>query len=138
MAASVRTYEFEVTVDAERTARSGLGGEAISRSDEWSPEHFALVALVRCTLASLDFHARRAKLHVTGSGRAHGVVRKREEDGLYAFVEIESNLEVELSPAPGREDLDGLLGRAERGCFVGNSLTARPHYRWIVNGETVA
>jgi organic hydroperoxide reductase OsmC/OhrA len=138
MSAGARTHEFEVTVDPERIARSGLGGEAIPRSDEWWPEHLALVALVRCTLASLDFHARRANLQVTGSGRAHGVVRKRAEDGLYAFVEIETNLEVELSPAPGREDLEELLARAERGCFVGNSLTARPHYEWTVNGETIA
>jgi hypothetical protein len=30
-----------------------------------------------------------------------------------------------------------LLDRAERGCFVGNSLTARPAYHWTVNGEAI-
>ena len=137
MATSARTYEFDVTIDAERGAESGLGGERILRRDEWWPEHLVLVALVRCTLASLDFHAERAAVQVTGSGRAHGVVSKRETDGMYAFLEIESSLAVELSPAPGRPEVEELIAKAERGCFVGNSLTAKPRYRWTVNGEEI-
>jgi organic hydroperoxide reductase OsmC/OhrA len=133
-----RTYEFDVAVDNSRAARSGLGGPPTPRSEEWWPEHFLLAALVRCTLASLDFHAARADLEVVGAGSAHGVVTEREEDGLHAFVEIESRLEVELSPAPGRAALEQLIAKAERGCFVGNSLTAKPRYRWTVNGEELA
>ena len=63
-------------------------------------EHLVLAALVRCTLASMDYSARNAGLDVVGSGRAHGTVTKRAADGLYAFVDIQSELEIELDPAP--------------------------------------
>ncbi len=59
-----------------------------------------LAGLVRCTLASLDYSARRAGVNVVGSGSAHGVVTKREEDGLYAFVDIETTLDVQVAPQP--------------------------------------
>ena len=131
-------YEFDVAVDAARAATSALGGAPVPRRDEWWPEHLVLASLVRCTLASLDFHAGQADLDVTASGRAHGVVTKREDDGIYAFVEIESSLDVELSPAPDRSAIEELVAKAERGCFVGNSLTSKPRYRWTVNGEEVA
>jgi organic hydroperoxide reductase OsmC/OhrA len=90
---------------------------------------------VRCTLASLDYSARRAGVDVVSSGSAHGVVTKRDEDGLHAFVAIDTTLDVEVMPALDGDGLRGLLARAEHGCFVSNSLTARPRHRWIVNGE---
>ena len=62
---------------------------------------------------------------------------KRAEDGRYGFVEIEATFEVQLAPAPDRETLMGLVEKAEAGCFVGNSLTAKPRYHWVVNGEEV-
>jgi uncharacterized OsmC-like protein len=137
MEASPRVFEFDVAVDREQTATSGRGGRPIESEDAWSPEHFVLTALVRCTLASLDHAARRADLEVAAEGRARGAVAKRGEDGLYAFVEIDARYDVEVSPAPTADGLRELLARAERGCFVGNSLTARPRYRWTVNGEEV-
>ena len=130
-------YEFDVSVDDDRTATSSLGGEPITRSDEWWAEHLLLAALVRCTLASLDFHARRAELETNVSGRAHGVVTKRPEDGLYAFVEIEARFELDLSPRPAPAAISELVANVERGCFVGNSLATTPRYRWTVNGEAV-
>jgi organic hydroperoxide reductase OsmC/OhrA len=86
----------------------------------------------------MDYAARRAGANATGSGRAHGVVTKRETDGRYAFVEIEATFDVQLAPVPDQETLKGLLERAEAGCFVGNSLSVKPRYRWIVNGEEVS
>ena len=74
-------------------------------------------------------------MNSTGSGSAHGTVTKRETDGLYGFVEIESTFDVEMAPRPSRPVLEELLERTERGCFVGNSLTAKPQYHWRVNGE---
>jgi len=133
-----RVLEFEVSVDRDRVARSGLGGGQLLREESWSAEHLVLAGLVRCTLASLDHAAERAQVRVAGAGRAHGTITKREDDGLYAFVDVESDLDVELDPLPEREALEELLGRAERGCFVGNSLTARPRYRWTVNGREIA
>jgi organic hydroperoxide reductase OsmC/OhrA len=127
--------EFDVSVDRERSARSSRGGSPFPREAEWSSEHILLAALVRCTLTSFDHHVRRAGLTAVGSGEAHGVVTKRETDGRYAFVEIEARYDVEIDDAPAPEIVRDLLERAERGCFVGNSLTARPVYRWTVNGE---
>ncbi len=72
------------------------------------------------------------------SGTAHGVVTKREQDGLYAFVDIETTLDVQLAPAPTSDGLHDLVARAEHGCFVSNSLTAKPRHRWVVNGHEVA
>jgi organic hydroperoxide reductase OsmC/OhrA len=137
MAVKPRVLEFDVSVDSDRRSRSALGGPALARDDEWTPEHLVLAALVRCTLASMDHSARKAGLAAVGSGRAHGTVTKRAADGLYAFVDIESELEIELEPRPPREVVDELVARAERGCFVSNSLTTTPLHHWTVNGEEV-
>ena len=137
MPTSPRVLQFDVEVDREGGARSALGGSPIPRETEWWAEHLVLAGLVRCTLASLDYSARRAGVTVVSSGSAHGVVTKRDEDGLHAFVEIETTLKVHVAPMLDDDGLRGLLARAEHGCFVSNSLTARPRHRWIVNGEEV-
>ena len=137
MAAEPRILEFDVSVDDDRSSSSALGGTAIAREDAWWPEHLVLAALVRCTLASMDYSARKAGLDVVGSGRAHGTVTKRAADGLYAFVDIRSELEIELDPMPVREIVADLVEKAERGCFVSNSLTTAPRHHWTVNGEEV-
>jgi hypothetical protein len=129
--------EFDVSVDADRTARSGRGGSPVVADTAWSAEHFVLAALVRCTLASLDHHTRRDGLSASSAGSARGTVTKRETDGLYAFVDVEARYEVELEDAPDRGTMLELLDRAERGCFVGNSLATRPTYHWTVNGEEI-
>ena len=95
-----------------------------------------LAGLVRCTLASMDYAARRAELESEGTGKAHGCVTKRE-DGLHAFVTIDTTLEVSITPAPDVATVSELVAKAEHGCFVSNSLTARPRHRWIVNGEEI-
>jgi organic hydroperoxide reductase OsmC/OhrA len=82
----------------------------------------------------MDYAAHRAGLVSLGVGRAHGVVTKRD-DGLHAFVAIETTLEIDLAPPPSPEVLKELVAKAEHGCFVSNSLTARPRHRWIVNGQ---
>ena len=137
MAAEPRVLEFDVSVGDDRSSRSALGGTPIAREDAWWPEHLVLAALVRCTLASMDYSARKAGLDVVGSGRAHGTVTKRAADGLYAFVDIQSELEIELDPMPVREIVAELVEKAERGCFVSNSLTTAPRHHWTVNGEEV-
>jgi len=44
---------------------------------------------------------------------------------------------VKLEPQPEPDALAELLALAERDCFVGSSLTAKPRYRWVVNGRMV-
>jgi len=133
-----RVFAFDVTVDRDRVARSALGGTPFPREAEWWAEHLVLAGLVRCTLASMDYAARRAGMNSTGSGRAHGTVTKREDDGVYAFVEVSATLEVRLAPAPDAATLEKVVAKAEHGCFVGNSLAVKPRYSWIVNGKEVA
>jgi organic hydroperoxide reductase OsmC/OhrA len=127
--------EFDVNVDRAGEARSALGGSPLPREDAWWAEHLVLAGLVRCTLASMEYTARRAGINANGAGSAHGVVTRREEDGLYAFVDIETTLEVDLVPDPQPGALAELIAWAERGCFVSNSLTSTPTHRWIVNGQ---
>ena len=131
-----RVLQFDVTVDRSGDAHSALGGSPLAREVEWWAEHLVLAGLVRCTLASMDHTARRAGLESLGAGSAHGIVAKRD-DGLHAFVDIETRLEVDLAPPPDPSAIQELVAKAEHGCFVSNSLTARPRHRWIVNGHQV-
>ena len=92
-----------------------------------------LAGLARCTLTSLRYHARRLGVEVAGSAAASGEVTQRDTDGRYAFVRLKVELDVTLEPAPA--NVRELISKAERDCFVGASLTAKPRYRWTVNGE---
>jgi organic hydroperoxide reductase OsmC/OhrA len=131
-----KRFEYTASLDAEGRLLAD-GGAPLEPESAWTPEHLVLAGLMRCTLESLDFHARRANVSVRGGAGAEGVVTKREEDGRYAFVEIECGLDVELDPLPKGGELVALLDLAERDCFVGASLTSAPRYEWRVNGEVV-
>jgi uncharacterized OsmC-like protein len=122
-----------VTVDRDWAAASDRGGTPIPAEDAWTPEHLVLAGLARCTLKSLGYHAQRDGIHVTGGADASGEVTQRDKDGRYAFVRIKVELDVTLEPAP--PSVRELVAKAERDCFVGASLTAKPRYRWTVNGE---
>ncbi|HEY5059196.1 MAG TPA: OsmC family protein [Gaiellaceae bacterium] len=99
----------------------------------WSPEHLLLAALVRCSLDSLRYHAKRAAIAVSGaSGSAAARATLRESDGRYAIVEAELALHVRLEPPPDPDRLAELLAKAERDCWVGASLVAKPSYVWDV------
>jgi uncharacterized OsmC-like protein len=99
----------------------------------WSPEHLLLAALVRCSLDSLRYHAKRAAIEVAGArGAAAALATLRESDGRYAIVEAELALHVRLEPPPDPDRLAELLAKAERDCWVGASLVAKPTYSWDV------
>ena len=133
---AAKSFSYGVALDAQGAARSDEGGPALAEDDAWSPEHLVLAGLARCTLTSLRFHARRLDVAASGSAEAAGTVTQRDTDGRYAFVRIKVDLDVVLEPAPA--NVRELLAKAERDCFVGASLTAKPRYRWIVNGEEIA
>lgn len=131
-----KQFEYAATLDAE--GRLLAGGESpLVPGEPWTPEHLVLAGLMRCTLKSLNFHAEREGVSVRGGAAAEGVVAKREDDGRYAFAEIECGLDVELDPLPEGDGLVELLDLAERDCFVGASLRPSPRYEWRVNGEVV-
>jgi organic hydroperoxide reductase OsmC/OhrA len=128
-------YEARVTRDARVEAE---GCDPLELGPHWQAEHLLLAGLVRCSITSLRYHARRLGVNVEASGSARGSVTKREEDGRYAFVEIACEIEAELTPALGGDELRELLAIAERDCFLGASLTTAPRYSWTVNGGAVA
>ncbi len=129
-----KRLEFSASIDRD----GGLCAEDRERLDPgetWTAEHLVLAALARCTLASLRFHAERAGVESSGTAVASGVVGKRETDGRYAFVEVQCGLDVALDPAP--DDVQELLGLAERDCFISASLMTVTEYEWRVNGDAV-
>ncbi len=128
-------YAVDLTADGELRDESGV---VLDVPTEWSPEHLLLAALVRCSLKSLGFHAGRKGVDVrSASGSSRTLVAQREADDRYALVETEAELAVEIVPEPEPDALSALLALAERDCFVGSSLTAKPSYRWVVNGRSI-
>jgi organic hydroperoxide reductase OsmC/OhrA len=127
-----KRFEYVASLERDGSVRAE-GGSPITLDPTWKPEHLLLAAVPRCTLKSLRYFARDAS--ITASAEVAGVVSRREEDGLYALLEVEVVLNIEIDPLPTSEELSALLARAERGCFVGNSLTAKPSYVWRVNGQ---
>ena len=129
---AVKAKELRYAVDL------GEGGElrvedgtALHVDPAWSPEHLLLAALVRCSLKSLAYHARRLGIEVThATGSARSLITRRESDERYAIVECEVALDVRLSPEPGPEQLAALHVKAERDCFISASLSAKPTYTW--------
>ncbi|MGH3071547.1 MAG: OsmC family protein [Gaiellaceae bacterium] len=133
MSAQAKTFSYAVSLDRSWAASGDQGGTTLAYEEEWSPEHLVLAGLARCTLTSLRYHARRIGVELAGGGEARGEVTQRPTDGRYAFVRIKVELDVTLEPKP--QNVAELLSKAERDCFVGSSLTAKPRYRWTVNGE---
>lgn len=123
-----RVFEYEVAYDG--TAVATAEGMTVEMPESWSPEHLVLAALLDCSLTSLRYHARREEVTVTASGEASGTVTRREQDGRFAFVDVEARFDVRFEPTP--PDQRALLEKAERDCFVGASLATRPRYVWNV------
>jgi uncharacterized OsmC-like protein len=135
---AVKAKEFRYAIGLDRAGRVTADGRSpLDLDAAWTPEHLLLAGLVRCTLQSLRFHAARAGVDFLASASASGKVTKRERDDRYAFVELRVEIDLELEPAPPGDELEALLERAERDCFVGASLDPPPHYRWRVNGADV-
>jgi uncharacterized OsmC-like protein len=127
--------EFRYAVGLDRAGRiTADDSSPLALDDAWTPEHLLLAGLASCTLQSLRFHADRAGVDFLAAASASGLVTKRPDDGRYAFVELDVEIDLELEPVPEREELAALLVKAERDCFVGASLTPSPAYRWRVNG----
>ena len=113
------------------------GCDPLELGSHWHAEHLVLAGLVRCSITSLRYHARRVGASVEASGEAHGAITKRESDGRYAFVDVTCEIDADIAPALGGADLRELLAKAERDCFIAASMTISPRYRWTVNGAAV-
>jgi uncharacterized OsmC-like protein len=128
--AEPRAKVFAYEVDYDGTSVATAKDVSVEVPGGWAPEHLVLAGLLDCSLTSLRYHARRVGIEVTAHGEASGTVTRRDEDGRFAFVEVEARFEVRFDPSP--EDQAALLEKAERDCFVGASLTAKPRYVWNV------
>ncbi|MGN6798110.1 MAG: OsmC family protein [Gaiellaceae bacterium] len=130
MAVAAKTLEYAVELDEGGHFTIPGGGQFVT-PEGWSADHLLLAALVRCSIDSFAYHARRAGHTITGTGSAHGTVTKTDDDGRYRFVEISARIDVQLTPRP--TDPQPLIMKAERDCFVGASLTVKPEYEWHVS-----
>jgi uncharacterized OsmC-like protein len=135
VAPRAKTFSYAVSLDRDWTGTSDRGGRPLPDEEGWTPEHLLLAGLARCTLTSLRYHAGREGIGALGAADARGTVTRRDEDGRYAFTELDVELDVTFEPSP--QDVRELLAKAERDCFVGASLTTTPRYSWIVDGEEV-
>jgi organic hydroperoxide reductase OsmC/OhrA len=130
MAVAAKTLEYAVELDEGGHFTVPGGGQFVT-PEGWSADHLLLAALVRCSIDSFAYHARRAGHTVTGTGSAHGTVTKTDDDGRYRFVAIDVRLDVQLTPRASNSA--PLVMKAERDCFVGASLTVNPEYEWHVS-----
>jgi organic hydroperoxide reductase OsmC/OhrA len=130
VATRAKVLEYAVDVDAGGRMTIPGGGQLVP-PEGWSADHLLLAALVRCSIDSLSYHARRAGHAVSASGEAQGTITKTEPDGRYRFVEIDVRIAAQLTPR--RTAVDELTAKAERDCFVGASLTVKPEYVWHVS-----
>lgn len=134
--ATVRSKSFTYTVVVDSEGRLSAEDEDtfVDVGEEWTPDHLLLASVVRCSIASLAFHARRSGIAHSARGTASGTVTRPEGEDLYRFVEIAVEIDAELDPLPEPDALAELLAKAERDCFVGSSLKAKPTYEWRVSG----
>lgn len=130
MPITARTFEYAVEVDAGGRMTIPGGGQLVP-PEGWSADHLLLAALVRCSIDSLAYHARRAGHTATASGTAQGTITKTGDDERYRFVQI--TVEIDAQLAPRAADVEALAAKAERDCFVGASLVVKPEYTWRVS-----
>jgi organic hydroperoxide reductase OsmC/OhrA len=135
MPIQVKPRHYAVALD--RSGGIVADGDELPAGAGWTPEHLLLAAVARCGVNSLTWFARKDEIEVQASATANGVIARRD-DARNAFVDIQCRLDVELTPEPEAGKLRPLLTRAERGCFIGNSLSPHPRYSWVVNGKEIS
>jgi organic hydroperoxide reductase OsmC/OhrA len=129
---ATRAKVFEYAVDVDSGGRMTIpGGGQLIPPEGWSADHLLLAALMRCSIDSFSHHARRAGHEVAASGGAQGTITKSGQDGRYRFVEIAVKINARLTPRTN--EVDDLIAKAERDCFVAASLTLKPEYAWHVS-----
>jgi organic hydroperoxide reductase OsmC/OhrA len=127
---AAKVLEYAVDVDSAGRMTIPGGGQFVP-PEGWSADHLLLAALVRCSIDSFAYHARRAGHEAAASGEAQGKITKSGEDGRYRFVEIGVSISAQLTPR--MDEVGDLVAKAERDCFIGASLTLKPEYTWHVS-----
>ncbi len=130
MGTTAKVLEYAVEVDNAGRMTIPGGGQFVP-PEGWSADHLLLAALVRCSIDAFAYHARRGGHEVTASGEAQGTITKSGEDGRYRFIEID--VRINAQPTPRSNEVEVLVAKAERDCFIGASLTLKPAYEWHVS-----
>ena len=133
----MQAKRFDYAIDLSRDGTLVAEGQPLDPGGAWTGDHLLLAGLAHCSVTSLTYHARRAGVEVEASASASGTVTKRDEDGRYAVVAAEVQIDADIDPPLADDALAELLAKAERDCFVGASLRVEPSYRWRVNGRDV-
>ncbi len=72
-----RAKVFEYAAEVDRAGRMTIpGGAQIDPPEGWSADHLLLAALIRCSIDSLAFHARRDGHEVAGGGPGARTITK--------------------------------------------------------------
>ncbi len=127
------TYETSVEWIGRRTGRataSGLPGLNVSSPPEfsgdpglWTPEHLLVAATASCLMTTFLAIAEISKLPV-GSFRVRATARLEKVPGEgYRFTEITLAPEIGVA-AEDIEKAGRALSKAEKNCFISNSLRA--------------
>jgi organic hydroperoxide reductase OsmC/OhrA len=130
VATGAKVLEYAIELDNAGRMTIPGGGQFVP-PEGWSADHLLLAALVRCSIDAFSYHARRAGHEVAASGEAQGTVTKSGADERYRFVEIDVRINAQLTPRTN--EVDDLVAKAERDCFVGASLALKPEYEWHVS-----
>ncbi len=112
---------LDVSAPAEFSGESGL----------WTPEHFLVAATSSCLMTTFLALAELSKLPVSSLRiRATGRVEKVPGDG-YRFTKVTLAPEIGVA-AEQEERARKVLAKAEKNCFISNSLRAavevEPHF----------
>ncbi len=125
--------EFRYAIGLDRAGRLTADGTSrLDLDDAWTPEHLMLAGLARCTLQSLRFHADRIGIDFLAEVSASGVVTKRADDGRYAFVELDVEIDLELEPAPAARGTDRAAREGRTGLL---RRRVAQHHRRAIAGE---
>ncbi len=130
MQTRAKVLEYDVELDHGGRMTIPGGGQLVP-PEGWSADHLLLAALVRCSIDSFTYHARRAGHAVTASGSAHGTVTRAGDDDRFRFVGIDVSIDAQLDPRA--DDAAELIRKGERDCFISASLTIEPRYEWRVS-----
>ena len=131
MAVAAKTLEYAVELDEGGRLTVPGGGQFVT-PEGWSADHLLLAALVRCSIDSFAYHARRAGHTVDGHrlGARHDHEDRRRRP---LSLRRDRRATRRAGDAARRAIRTSLIMKAERDCFVGASLTVKPEYEWHVS-----
>jgi peroxiredoxin-like protein len=118
-----------------------FGGEA----GHWTPEHMLMAAVASCYVATFSAIAQNSKYEFLDLEVAVEGLLVKEEKG-WRFVEIIIRPKLAISDAAREERGIRLLQKAERGCLIARSLSAKislealvhvPHQELIEESDLV-